>query len=254
MIWVGTQNGLTRMDPRTRRFKTYDTHDGLPGNTISCITDDSKGNLWMSTNHGLSRLNPGTGTFENYSDSDGLPGNDFTGWSTCHKGHDGELFFGGFAGAVGFYPDKLTETREGVPIVLTALEVAGETERVGDGGPLDKSITYAAAITLTHQQNEFSLRFAGLHYANPFSNRYRYRLLGLDHDWIEVDSSSRRASYTTLPRDTTLSKCKRRALKGPGWSPASRYKSGTCPRGGPHGGSAPCMWRPAYQPCGSSIA
>ncbi len=199
MIWVGTQNGLTRMDPRTRSFKTYDTHDGLPGNTISCITDDSKGNLWMSTNHGLSRLDSSTGTFENYTDSDGLPGNDFTGWSTCHKGRDGELFFGGFAGAVGFYPDKLTGTPERVPIVLTGLEVAGETERAGDGGPLEKSISYTAAITLTHQENEFSLRFAGLHYASPFSNRYRYRLLGLDHDWIEVDSSSRRASYTTLP-------------------------------------------------------
>ena len=199
MIWVGTQNGLTRMDPRTRSFKTYDTHDGLPGNTISCITDDSKGNLWMSTNRGLSRLDPSTGTFENYTDSDGLPGNDFTGWSTCHKGRDGELFFGGFAGAVGFYPDKLTGIDERVPIVLTALEVAGETERVGDGGPLEKSISYTTAITLTHQENEFSLRFAGLHYVSPFSNRYRYRLLGLDHDWIEVDSSSRRASYTTLP-------------------------------------------------------
>ncbi|HLZ10037.1 MAG TPA: two-component regulator propeller domain-containing protein, partial [Chloroflexota bacterium] len=199
IVWAGTQNGLSRLDPKTGRFRSYDTRDGLPANTISCIRADSHGRLWMSTNHGISRFDPAVGTFANYAESDGFPGDDFTGWSTCAAATDGELFFGGFSGAVGFYPDELVESDARPPVVLTELEIAGRPEPVTADGGLRQSISYSSAITLTHQQNEFSISFAGLRYRSPSSNRYRYRLLGLDREWREVDSANRRATYTTLP-------------------------------------------------------
>jgi hypothetical protein len=40
-------------------------------------------------------------------------------------------------------------------------------------------------------------------YFNPDANRYRYKLDGLDRDWIEVGSDRRVASYTTLPAGKT---------------------------------------------------
>ena len=199
LVWIGTQNGLNRFDPATGRFAAYDSHDGLAGNAIDCILEDARGNLWLSTNRGVSRFNPTTGTFANFSDSDGLPGNDLTGWAACSKSRRGEIFFGGFAGAVAFFPDRLGASSDGPPVVLTDLEVSGAPAAIGADGPLPQSITYTDGITLPHETNTFSVTFAGLRYFSPESNRYRYKLQGLDRSWYEVGSDKRRAAYTTLP-------------------------------------------------------
>jgi signal transduction histidine kinase/ligand-binding sensor domain-containing protein len=199
LIWIGTENGLNRFDPATGEFAGYDSRNGLSGNAIDCILADNHGYLWMNTNKGLSRLNPSNGAFANYSEADGLPGTDLTGWAACFKSRRGELFFAGFAGAVGFFPDKLEEASYGPQVVLTDLDLSGAPATIGAGGPLARSIAYTDRIVLPHEMNIFSLSFAGLRYFSPESNRYRYRLEGLDSNWYEVGSNKRRATYTTLP-------------------------------------------------------
>jgi ligand-binding sensor domain-containing protein/signal transduction histidine kinase len=199
LIWIGTGNGLNRLDPATGKFAAYDSRNGLSGNLIDCILEDDRGYLWMNTNKGLSKFNPMTGTFANYSDVDGLPGTDLTGWAACSKSRRGELFFAGFAGAVGFFPDKVEEAPYSPPVVLTDLELSGAPATIGAGGPLTQSIAYTDRIVLPHELNIFSLTFAGLRYFSPESNRYRYKLEGLDRNWYEVGSNNRRATYTTLP-------------------------------------------------------
>ena len=51
-------------------------------------------------------------------------------------------------------------------------------------------------------RNVFSLEFSALSYFNPASNRYRYKLDGLDRQWHEVGSNQRLVTYTTLPART----------------------------------------------------
>ena len=118
-MWVGTQDGLGKFDPKTGRFKTYYEQDGLSGNVVSCILEDERGNLWMSTNNGLSVFDPAKQTFKNYSAADGLPGADLTGWGACFKSSSGEMFFGGFSGGVAFHPDKVVDNPYVPPVVLT---------------------------------------------------------------------------------------------------------------------------------------
>ena len=199
LIWIGTGNGLSRLDPATGKFAAYDSHNGLSGNLIDCILEDDRGYLWMNTNKGLSKFNPMSGTFANYSAVDGLPGTDLTGWAACSKSRRGELFFAGFAGAVGFFPDKVEGAPYSPQVVLTDLEFSGAPATIGAGGPLTQSIAYTDRIVLPHEMNIFSLSFAGLRYFSPDSNRYRYKLEGLDRSWYEVGSNKRRATYTTLP-------------------------------------------------------
>ena len=198
-LWVSTENGLNRLNRETGTFAHYYTKDGLPSNAVSCILEDQFGMLWMSTNRGLSRLDPTTNTFLNYSTVDGLPGIDFTGWDACSKSLSGEMFFGGFAGGVSFYPDQIVNTSYPLPLVLTDFQLAGRSVEVADTSPLTQSISNTRDLTLTHDQNIFSLSFAALTYFNPDANRYRYKLDRLDRDWIEVGSDRRIASYTTLP-------------------------------------------------------
>jgi len=204
-VWVGTQNGLDKLDKTTGKFQVYSTKDGLAGNVVSCILEDERGRLWMGTNNGLSNLDPKTFKFITYSPADGLPGQDLTGWSSCYKSTDGEMFFGGFGGATAFYPGRVQDTPYSPTSVLTDFRLSGVEVPIGQRSPLTKSITYTDSMTLTSKQNVFSFEFSALSYSNSVANRYRYKLDGLDTDWHEVDSSERMASYTTLPKgDYTL--------------------------------------------------
>ena len=57
-VWVGTWGGgLSRYDGK--RWKTYTTVEGLPGNHVFMLHEDSKGQLWIGTNNGLAQWQNG---------------------------------------------------------------------------------------------------------------------------------------------------------------------------------------------------
>src|SRR5260370_6488782 len=153
----------------------------------------------MSTTRGLSRFDPATTTFRNYSTADGVPGGDLSGWDACFKRRSGEMFFGGFSGGVAFRAEKVVDRSDAPPIALTDFQISGRAVPIGPDSPLAQSITCTNSVTLTHAQNVFSLTFVALSYMNPSAIRYRYRLDGVDRDWVEVGSDRRTVTYTTLP-------------------------------------------------------
>jgi ligand-binding sensor domain-containing protein/signal transduction histidine kinase len=198
-MWIGTQDGLNRFDVMTGKFITYSQREGLPGNVVSCVLEDSHGDLWMSTDNGVARFDPQGKTFRSYSTADGLPGPDLTGWGACFKGPRGEMFFGGFSGATAFFPDKITDSSYVPPIVLTDFRLFGTAVVPGADSPLKIAINHTDSIRLSHRQNTFSIGFAALSYLNPATNRYRYMLEDLDRRWNEVGNDQRFATYTRLP-------------------------------------------------------
>jgi ligand-binding sensor domain-containing protein/signal transduction histidine kinase len=198
-MWVGTQNGLDKFDRKTGTFTVYTRRDGLPGNAIGCVLEDTHGNLWMSTNNGVSRFDPRSGKAKSYSIAEGLPGPDLTGWGGCFKSSSGEMFFGGFSGGTAFFPDRVMDDSFTPPTVLTDLQLWGKPVEIGFGSPLKQSISSAHSVTLSHKQNFLSLTFAALSYSNPATNRYRYKLEGLEDGWNEAGSDRRQVTYTTLP-------------------------------------------------------
>ena len=198
-MWVATQNGLDKFDSNTDTFTVYTQRDGLPGNAIGCILEDDHSNLWMSTNNGIARFDPQSAAVNIYSTAEGLPGPDLTGWGACFKNRSGEMFFGGFNGATVFHPDSVADPSYTPPVVLTEFRLSGSPVDIGAGSPLSRSITDTTRLTLSHDQRNFSLAFSALSYMSPGTNRYRYKLEGLDEAWHEVGSDERLATYTTLP-------------------------------------------------------
>jgi ligand-binding sensor domain-containing protein/signal transduction histidine kinase len=199
IVWLGTQNGLNELNPATGQFKGYDTGNGMPANFVSCLVEDDHGAIWLGTNRGISRFDPKSHTFSNYSVADGLPGYDFTGWSACSKSSRGELFFGGYSGGVAFVPENVQATPPIPRVVLTSLEVSGAIVPIGPNELLHESISYTSRLTLGHQQDSFTLQFAGIDYASPNANRIRYMMEGFDPRWYENRGNIRRATYSTLP-------------------------------------------------------
>ena len=223
-LWVGTQDGLSKFNRQTGTFKNYYEKDGLAGDVVSCIQEDRSGVLWMGTNKGLSGLDPHAQRFRNFSAADGLPGQDLTGWGTCNQSASGEMFFGGFSGATAFYPNKIENSSFVPKTVLTDFRLSGNPVRIGAGSVLKQSITRTDSITLSHEQNIFSIEFSALSFVNAETNRYRYKLDGLDNDWHEVGSDERIANYTTLPAATYTFEVQGATSRGPWSQPGARLR------------------------------
>lgn len=224
LIWIGTLSGLNSLDPQTGTFHAYDVRDGLAANFISCILEGPGGSLWMSTNRGISKFDPAHRTFTNYSVADGLPGNDLTGWGSCSKSSGGRMYFAGYPGAVGFDPRSLAEENVLSNVVLTDFRLFGQTVPIGEGSPLEQALDYTRHITLSHEQNVFSLGFAALSYRSPATTRYRYKLEGLDAQWTEVGSDKRRAIYTTLPAGHYVFRVQAASLRGSWGTPGAALR------------------------------
>jgi len=62
-------------------------------------------------------------------------------------------------------------------------------------------LPHEAEITLSHQENFFTILFSALDYNAPENNQYRYKLHGVDHDWI-TQTGKPRAAYTDVDPGT----------------------------------------------------
>jgi ligand-binding sensor domain-containing protein/signal transduction histidine kinase len=59
-LWVGTLNGLSRLNPKGDSFTTSTTKNGLAGNAITALYEDATGTLWIAAHSaGLTRLRNG---------------------------------------------------------------------------------------------------------------------------------------------------------------------------------------------------
>ncbi len=70
VLWFGTNAGLNRFDPATRRFRHFHHDPVKPGSLsheiVRTLYEDRRGNLWVGTYDGLNRLQPETETFYHY--------------------------------------------------------------------------------------------------------------------------------------------------------------------------------------------
>jgi signal transduction histidine kinase/ligand-binding sensor domain-containing protein/DNA-binding response OmpR family regulator len=77
-VWIGSDSGLHRFDPKTESFAQYKYSTPSPtgpSNLINAIHEDDAGILWICTNAGgLDRFDPCTGVFTHYRRDPGNPG------------------------------------------------------------------------------------------------------------------------------------------------------------------------------------
>lgn len=189
-MWIGTGGGLNLWNPETESFFHFTTKNGLPSNVIYGIVEDSRGNLWLSTNHGLSKFNPGTKFFKNYDFYDGLQGNEFN-HNAHFKNKKGEIFFGGVNGLNYFSPLAIKDNPFQPPVVIT------DFKKFNKRVEFNEQIAYVEEIRLPHYENFISFEFAALDFSAPAQNRFRYKLEGVDKEWIE-SGTTRHANYTQL--------------------------------------------------------
>ncbi|MDO8413589.1 MAG: two-component regulator propeller domain-containing protein [Gallionellaceae bacterium] len=99
-VWAGTWGGgLSRFDGK--QWVSYTTTEGLPGNHVFMLHEDSKGQLWIGTNNGLALWQ--NGKFKVMTQADGLFDNNVFSMTTAPNG---SMWIGSYGGVAYLRPVK----------------------------------------------------------------------------------------------------------------------------------------------------
>jgi len=202
-LWLGTRgSGFNRFEMATGKVLRFSEKDGLANNVAYDLVPDNLGHLWISTNMGLSCFTlPSAafpkGRFRNFTEEDGIAGNEFNGL-TGKKLLTGELFFQGVKGTTWFNPSEVLQQEDTVPVNFISLSVNNKVlQWEKDSSVINENISYSKQITLTHDQNIFSISFSSMDFRNEKGRLYSYRLEGFDKEWTEP-STQHSVTYTNL--------------------------------------------------------
>ena len=213
-MWIGTAGGgiskMVETEDGDIRFQHFTTSDGLPNNNIAAIVEDDDHKLWITTFQGMASFNPITEEFRSYSTNDGLQGQEFIRRSAL-KSSDGRIFMGGYNGLNVFNPSNIQDATYEPDVRLVGVDIFNNKKT-------KKRLDFHEdTILLKYNDYLISFEVAATDYTSVNDNRYAYRLVGFDNEWVD-NKNRRHFSYTNLPAGDY--KLQVRATNSDGvWSP-----------------------------------
>jgi len=200
-LWIGTTGGgLARYSGG--RFSRIGSRHGLPSVNISAMEEDTLGGVWLGSSAGVLQV----GKAELEACADGRASNvvvrayglgDGLDTTECSSGlqpascqtADGCLWFPTRRGLVRVNPALLITNPLPPPVRIESLWVQDEEI------PLSPAAG-AEPVRIPAGRERLELEFTALSFVAPEKVRFRYRLLGLEREWIE--RSQRNAAYSHL--------------------------------------------------------
>ena len=200
---MGSSEGLSGWNKKTKELTTYTTADGLPSNTIYAIQGEGKDFLWISTNAGISQFQKKNNKFINYYVSDGLQGNEFY-KNASFKDKQGIIWFGGMNGITYFNPQDIINPAKTWNIRITDFFLHNNPVRKGMKSGIHNIINCpvfnAKEFYLSYKDNVFSIEFATLELNAPEHINYLYSIN--DEKWISLPKGVNRISFSNLKPGT----------------------------------------------------
>jgi len=192
-LWIGTYDGgLGRFEDG--RFTRFTTREGLFNNGVFQILEDSRGYLWMSCNRGIYRVSRrdlndlamgrrAAVTSTVYGKSEGMRNAECNGglWPAGIRTRDGRLWFPTQDGVAVVDPGRVAANPVPPPVIIESISLDREQQ------PLEHPVRVAPG----HENLE--IEYTALSFLNSANIRFRYRLEGLDTDWVEANM--RRTAY-----------------------------------------------------------
>ena len=202
-LWIGAyDSGLARF--KDGRFTRYTTKDGLYDDGVFQILEDDYGWLWMSCNRGVYRVRKqelndfADGKSKEitslaYTRGDGMPS------AQCNSGRspagiktrDGKLWFPTIGGVAVIDPSSVRFNTKPPPVVIEEMHI--DNQPVGIESWETAIRDTQSAIRVEHGQENFEIRYTAVSFINAENLRFKYKLEGLDHDWVEA--GTRRTAY-----------------------------------------------------------
>jgi signal transduction histidine kinase/ligand-binding sensor domain-containing protein/DNA-binding response OmpR family regulator len=232
-IWMLLyNNGVTKINTRTRRITRIPVDD-IPGsNSLNYILCDGSGVIWAGFRRGVMRFMPGSVKpdivlLENLGQSEILSMIEVEqdiwvsttdGLWTVHKETmdarhfhvmdkaftslyydpgDRLVYMGGVDGLVITSPEIARMHKVERPITITALYVNNRLVTPEDGIS-ENGIRYARKFIFGHTQNNLSFEISDLSYSLEEKPKFMYKLTSVDQDWNLLKQNTNRITYHNL--------------------------------------------------------
>ena len=220
-LWIGYAGfGVGRL--RGGQISRFNTEQGLPNDYVAQIPTDQRGGLWCAGNQGIFQVRERD--FDDvteglatrvwpvvYGRSEGVPGlqASFDYCPASVRSADGQLFFSLLSGLaeVRLENARLNRLPPGVLIegvvadggVFAGYENFSTASATNQAVPMELSTAGdKSELRLPPGLQQVQFEFAALSFVAPENVQFRYKLEGLDENW--VDAGTRRvASYTHPP-------------------------------------------------------
>ncbi len=200
-LWIGTvDGGLCRL--KNNYFATCDSRHGMLDDVINHIADDGLGSFWFTSFQGVFRVSKAE--LKEFADgkrsrveclgfgkSDGLPALECPGGfqpSGCRT-RDGRLWFPTIKGLAVVNPANVPTNLVAPPVLIEAVLV--------DNKALPANAAETSGPKLDPGTHRYEFQYTGLNFSAPELLRFRYKLEGLDRDWVDA-GSQRSVTYNYL--------------------------------------------------------
>ena len=211
-VWAGTLNGVYVFDTQKNKMYRYGKAEGMTNEMIQDVIVDKLGNVWITTANGLCRFRYTHSAKQPFAltmfdsqnkltDAKFLP-------QTAVSMADGRLFFGSTTGFYVVDPTQVKDMKYTGHPVFTSLLVNNQEVEAGKEYEgriiLPCALNATKKVVLEHNENFITVLFSGLNFDMPHHTYYKYRLQGINNDWIEISPQDGigRANYTDLSPGT----------------------------------------------------
>ncbi|GHT30030.1 hybrid sensor histidine kinase/response regulator [Bacteroidia bacterium] len=183
-LWIGTSAGLNLLKNKDNKpiFFQYNRDNGLPNNTVHGIAEDNRGNIWVSTNKGIAQINKQNNQISSYYERNGLQNNEFSDGAYYKSESNNYLFFGGISGFNVFNPDQISLSSYIPDFYISSFRIFNKEENIQE--LIRKNKEGKDELSLNYNENFFSFNFLALDYIQNDNCEYKYKLEGVDKDWI----------------------------------------------------------------------
>lgn len=224
LLWIGSNHGLHIYDELNDRIYHLDQSTGLPDNSVMSILEDEYHTVWVGTKNGLLNIAPARNAengyqfnWNSYDENEGVQGRVFN-VNSAFRLATGELAFGGTNGLTFVDPSSIRYNNYAPPAVITGLSVNNIpiiAREAYDGHViLNEDITCASQLVLNDTERNFTFNISSCCYFLPMKNKYAFKMEGFDPDWLTVDATERRVTYTNLNPGTYTFQVKARNNDG----------------------------------------
>jgi Signal transduction histidine kinase regulating C4-dicarboxylate transport system len=196
IVWGAQNAGIARF--KDGKMKSLSQAEGLHDHSIYAIVPDRFGGVWMDSSRGIFRVDrkelnavadgvAARVTCKVFSGEDVVKTNDksapvYSGCSTS----DGRVWFASSQGVIMIDPTAIAEVAPPPPVFIERVLIDGQEH------PVERE----PRLEPTAGNLEFG--YTALDFRAPQKVRYRYRLKGVDEEWVDA-GGRRSAFYTNLP-------------------------------------------------------
>jgi len=197
-LWITTPTAIYSLDINTYKIKKWNSELGFETVYVPGLVEDKYGNIWFTKSNSFYHYDFKNKKLTNYNKAIGISTMGFGHQGNLHSmGTDGEyVFFPSLRGLLYFSVDNLQ-----LPKSIPEINIYNISTNDSSLSQADFNLFKQGKLDIQYNQNNISLELNTNQLFTPTPNLFNYKLLGLNDNWVNNETSNK-IKLQNLPSGT----------------------------------------------------